>query len=241
MSAPASSPVPPPASVPVAVIGAGPGIGAATARRFAREGHPVAVLGRGVERLQELAREIEAAGGRAVAIHCDVVDRDSTRAAIAEVRATLGDPGVLVHNPLVHHRGSPSSVDLAELDAQLAANVGGALACVQEVLPAMRAAGRGTILHTGGGLALNPLHEYAGIGIAKAAQRSLFLSLAQELEPEGIHVATVTVAAFVRVAGEHPPEEVADLHWALYAQPREAWEREVTYGPGLSGPRPPKP
>lgn len=216
-----------PSSSPAVIVGAGPGIGAATARRFAAAGHPVAVVGRNRERLDALAAEIAAAGGRAHAFTADVADRASIRAAFAEVRAALGDPGVLVHNPLVFQEGSPSALDLDALDAQLSANVTGALACVHELLPAMRAGGRGTILHTGGGLAVNTHHEYAGVGVAKAAQRSLFLSLAQELAPAGIHVATLTVCGLVAPGTRFAAELMAEEHWKLHVQPAGAWATEI--------------
>ena len=217
-----------PTSSPVVVVGAGPGIGAATARRFAAAGHPVAVVGRNRERLDALAAELTAASGsRAQAFVADVADRATIRSAFAEIRAAFGDPGVLVHNPLVLQAGPPSTLDLEALDAQLSANVTGALACVYEVLPALLAAGHGTILHTGGGLAINTHHKYAGVGVAKAAQRSLFLSLAQELAPAGIHVATLTVCGMVTPGTRFAAELMAEQHWQLHAQPDGAWKTEI--------------
>lgn len=216
-----------PASTPVAVVGAGPGIGAHTARRFAAAGHPVAVMGRDLARLGALAAEIEAAGGRAVAVRIDVADRAGIEPAFAEVRAALGDPGVLVHNPLSAQAGLPTSLDLAQLDRDLATNVGGALACVHAVLPAMRAAGRGVILHTGGGLSLEPWADWSGVAVSKAAQRSIFRSLALELAPAGIHVAILTVCGIVAPGTEYAAELMADKHFQLASQPAGAWDTEI--------------
>lgn len=227
MTAAAAASVPLPASTPVAIVGAGPGIGAHTARRFAAAGHPVAVLGRDLARLGALAAEIEAAGGRAVAVRIDVADRASIAPAFAEVRAALGDPGVLLHNPLVAQPGLPTSLDLEQLDRALAANVGGALACVHAVLPAMQAAGRGVILHTGGGLSLEPWADWSGIAVGKAAQRSIFRSLALELAPAGIHVAILTVCGIVAPGTPYAAEQMAEEHFKLAAQPAGAWETEI--------------
>jgi NAD(P)-dependent dehydrogenase (short-subunit alcohol dehydrogenase family) len=93
----------------------------------------------------------------------------------------------------------------------------------------MRAGGAGTILITGGALALEPHAPYASLAIGKAGVRSLALSLAEELEPAGIHVATVTICGYVGSGEPFMPDTIADAYWKLYVQPREAWEREVVY------------
>jgi NAD(P)-dependent dehydrogenase (short-subunit alcohol dehydrogenase family) len=215
------------AAVPVAVVGAGPGIGAATARRFAAAGHLVAVVGRNRGRLDALVAEIEAAGGRAQAFTADIADRAATEAAFAGIRAALGDPGVLVFNAFVPALGLPSEIDPALFAAQLSANVTGALVCVQQVIPAMRAAGHGTLLLTGGGLALDPYPEYAPLAVSKAGQRNLFQSLAKELAPAGIHVAMLTVCGIVAPGTRFAAELMAEQHWQLHAQPAGAWETEI--------------
>lgn len=212
---------------PVAVVGAGPGIGAHTARRFAAAGHPVAVMGRDLARLGALAAGIEADGGRAVAVRIDVAERAGIAPAFAEVRAALGDPGVLVHNPMTAEPGLPTALDLDRLDADLAMNVGGALACVHAVLPAMRAAGAGTILHTGGGLSLEPWADWSGVAVMKAAQRSIFRSLALELAPVGIHVAILTVCGIVAPGTPYAAELMAEKHFELFSQPAGAWDTEI--------------
>lgn len=95
----------------------------------------------------------------------------------------------------------------------------------------MRQRGQGSILMTGGGLALDPtpMPEYAGLAAGKAALRNLAYSLAAELGPVGIHVATVTVAGIVRRGTHHNPDDIAEAFWALHRQPAGAWETEVIY------------
>ena len=213
-----------PEQAPVVIVGAGPGIGAATARRFDAAGYPVVLLSRRAATTGDLAEELSA-----VTAEVDTGDRASLRTAFQVVRETIGEPGVLVFNALAFVPGSPTEVELDAFDAALSANVTGALACVQEVVPAMRAAGRGTILLTGGGMALHPVAGLAAVGVAKAAQRSLFQSLASELGPDGIHVAVVTVQGLVKAGGPFDPALIADAHFALHAQPRDAWETEVFF------------
>jgi NAD(P)-dependent dehydrogenase (short-subunit alcohol dehydrogenase family) len=211
------------------IVGAGPGIGAATARRFAQEGHRVAVLSRSASTTAGLLQELRDEGRSVVAVTADTGDRASLATAFAQIRAELGDPTVLLFNALAFVPGTPTKLELDAFEGSLRANVVGALACVDEVVPAMRAAGRGTILLTGGGMALQPVARFSAVSVAKAAQRSLFLSLAEELAPDGIHVAQVTVAGFVKDGGPFAPALIAaELH-RLHDQPQGSWDSEVVF------------
>lgn len=209
---------------PVVIVGAGPGIGAATARRFDAAGYPAALFSRSSATTGGVAEELSA-----MTAEVDVGDRASLAAAFQVVREMIGDPEVLVFNALAFVPGSPTEIDLEAFDAALSANVTGALACVQEVVPAMREAGRGTILLTGGGMALRPVAGVAAVGVAKAAQRSLFQSLASELAPDGIHVAMVTVQGLVKAGGRFDPALIADAHYRLHEQARGDWEVELLF------------
>ena len=84
--------------LPVAVVvGVGPGLGAALARRFA-EGYAVALLARGEEYLETLAKEIVSAGGQALAVPTDVSRAEQITAAFDTIRRELGMPEVLLYN-----------------------------------------------------------------------------------------------------------------------------------------------
>ena len=85
----------------------------------------------------------------------------------------------------------------------------------------MREAGRGTILLTGGGLALDPTGwlPAASLAVGKAGLRSLAQTLHKELAPEGIHVATVTIAGQIQPGTAFDPDLIADRFWHLHAQP----------------------
>ncbi len=211
------------------IVGAGPGIGAATARRFAQEGHGVALLSRSESTTAGLLQELRDEGRSVAALTADTGDRASLATAFAQIRSELGDPTVLLVNALAFVPGTPTQLDLDAFEASLRANVVGALACVDEVVPAMRAAGRGSILLTGGGMALQPVGRFSAVSVAKAAQRSLFLSLAEELAPDGIHVGQVTVAGFVKEGGPFAPALIAaELH-RLHDQPPGSWDAEVVF------------
>jgi NAD(P)-dependent dehydrogenase (short-subunit alcohol dehydrogenase family) len=93
----------------------------------------------------------------------------------------------------------------------------------------MRAKQSGTVLFTGGGLALEPFVEFASLSIGKAGLRSLALSFAKELAPDGIHVGTVTIAGMIKAGTHFDPDAIAEHFWELHAQPRGAWETERVF------------
>jgi short-subunit dehydrogenase len=107
--------------------------------------------------------------------------------------------------------------------------VGALLVAAQHVAPAMRTAGRGTILVTGSALEFRATAAYAGLAVQKAAVRSLTLTLAEELRPVGIHVATVTVEGLIQPGTHYDPERIAEQFWDLHAEPRDSWRTEVRY------------
>lgn len=216
-------------SLVCAVVGVGPGLGLAIARRFGREGFRVAMLARRIDALKGWQEELAAAGITAEPFAADAADTGSLTRAFAEVRERLGDPAVLVYNAAVMQRGLPSAIDAETLVRDFRVNVAGALTSANAVLPAMRANRRGTILFTGGGLALDPAPMVASLSIGKAAIRSLAVSYAKELADDVIHVATVTVGGFVKPGTHFDPDRIADAYWDLYTQPKERWEREIIY------------
>ena len=87
-----------PKPLPVFLTGASRGIGAATARHFAGKGHPLALVARNAEAIEQLAREINAAGGKAIAIPCDVSDAKSVAEAVARAVKELGGIGIVINN-----------------------------------------------------------------------------------------------------------------------------------------------
>jgi len=196
------------------VIGAGPGIGAAVARRLAREGL----------RVTAIARSERAVPG-ALALVADVTDDAALRAALDEAVAAHGVPEVLVYNAglIRHDRPGELSAD-GHLEAW-AINVVGAITAAAHLAPRMMQAGGGTILLTGG--MPEPEPEVTSLSLGKAGVRALTVILAKQY-PE-LHVATVTIPGAVQPGGPYDPDEIAERYWQLHRQPRAEWEREVLY------------
>ncbi len=211
----------------VAVVGMGPGVSAAVARRFGREGYEVAAFARRRESLEEQVGALRAAGNIARAYVADVADALGLASALAAAAAELGPPEVLVFNAAAARFKPLAALTADELVADLRVSVGGALAAAQAVLPAMRERGSGSLLFTGGGFALEPMPALASLGAGKAALRNLAFSLYAELTPGGIHAATVTIGGSVAPGTAFDADRIAESFWALHAQPAGAFEREI--------------
>lgn len=210
----------------VVVIGAGPGLGQAIGQAFAARGFRTLLVARGEQRLREIAARI---GADHLAV--DVTDQPALRAAFESIRAGYGDPTVLVHNPSIAFEAPATRTPLEQLMVGFRLAAGSLLVAAQEVAPAMRESRRGTILVTGNAAALTGSTWSAALAAQKAAARSLALSLAAELAPAGIRVATVTIHGVLGTPG-FEPRQIAQAYVDLAAAPADArWATEVHWPP----------
>jgi len=211
-----------------AVVGVGPGLGLALARRFGGGGFRIAMLARSQERLEGYRAELGAEGVEARAYAADAGSPQSLASAFAAVRREMGHPEVLLYNAVGVHSGPASGLRPEELADDLRVGVVGALAAAREMLPTMREAGHGTLLFTGGGAAFGPSKSFASLSVTKAAMRNLVISLAAELDGSGLRVGTVTVAGSIGGSERFAPERIAESFWEMYVSD-EAGEPEVVY------------
>lgn len=212
------------------LVGYGPGLGAALARAFGREGFALALLARSPATLASGERELAGRGVRAKGFVADAADEHALQHALRHAEQELGPAGVLIHNAYASHAGPPSHIHREALLGDFRVNVAGALTAAQHVLPGMRARGKGTLLFTGGGLALHPTAPLASLSLGKAALRSLALSLEDELAPDGIHAATVTIRGAIKPGTAFDPDLVASAFLELHLQPAGAWLAERVIG-----------
>ncbi|MDM8532908.1 SDR family NAD(P)-dependent oxidoreductase [Anaerolineales bacterium HSG25] len=211
------------------IVGAGAGIGSAVARRFAREGYQIVLLRRNQEALDASVAELKKQRAEAYGYTVDASDNQSIERVFDHIKVEVGEPEVLVYNAAVIKPGYPSELDPDMLTNDLMVNVVGALTSAQQVIHRMQENGHGTILFTGGGLALTPNPQYASLAVGKAGLRSLCYSLAEELTDEGVHVATVTIAGYVTPGSHFDPDLIAEKYWRLHTQPSEKWTVEIVY------------
>lgn len=222
-----------------AVIGVGPGNGAAIVRRLAREGYAVAMLARTMRTMEALAAELPMARP----YPADVADVEAVGAALRQAADELGPVDVLVYNAGKMVWGSAEEVSLADFETAWRVNTLGALAAARAVVPAMKARGAGRIILIGATASLRGGAATAAFASAKAAQRSLAQSLARGLGPSGIHVSLVIVDGVVDepVARarlpDNPasffiaPDAIADTVAMLIRQPPSAWTFELDVRP----------
>ncbi len=204
------------------VIGAGSGLGRSLALRFAAEGHDIALLARNTRRLEDLAAEVRAAGRDALVVGCDASDLAQLHAAVTEV-AQAGAIEVLAYNASAF---GERLID-ADLDAlQQATNLSvlGPVAAVQAALPSLRATG-GTVLLTGGGLALKPYAPMGVLSLGKAGMRTVAGLLADDLAEHGVRVRTLIINGTIEAGTAFDPEHIADAFWAFHTDPGDEVER----------------
>jgi NAD(P)-dependent dehydrogenase (short-subunit alcohol dehydrogenase family) len=209
------------------IIGAGPGIGRSVARRFAREGLPVALVGRSGAAVRAVAEAVTPLGVRAVPLTADCTDEVALRAPLDAAADQLGLPDVVVYNAAIIQADSVGDLTArAQLDAW-AVNVVGALTAAAHVLPGMARRGSGSFIVTGG--MPEPKPRYVSLSLGKAGVRTLVALLDQQYGASGVHVATVTVDGAVAPGTAFDPDTIAEHYWRLHTQPRTRWEREVVH------------
>ncbi len=228
-----------------AVLGVGPGLGAAVARRFAGEGFDVALMARREESVAGVREEIEGGGGTALSVSTDATDPDSVASAFELVRGELGDPEVFIYNAGAFQMGGILDLSPEQFDACFRANCAGAFYAARQVLPAMVEAGRGTVLLTGATAALRGSARFSALAVGKFGLRALAQSMAREFGPQGIHVSHVIVDGQIdtpRVREMSPgreehtflsPDAIAETYWLLHSQNPTAWTLELDLRPAV--------
>ncbi|WP_372410363.1 SDR family NAD(P)-dependent oxidoreductase [Streptomyces luteireticuli] len=211
----------------VFVIGAGPGVGQAVARRFAREGFDIAVLARSRSTVDGAVGAVDGAGSKALGLEADTADEDSLRSALDAAVERLGVPDVLVYNAARVRYDRPGELSAAELTETLRVNVVGAVSAATHLAPLMAGNGGGTVLLTSG----MPVPRVAGtsLSIGKAGLRAARSVLAEEFGPYGVHIATVTVAGPVSPGSPLDPDRIAEHYLRLARQPTGQWEDDVLF------------
>jgi short-subunit dehydrogenase len=228
----------------IAVFGAGPGLGQAVARRYAREGYAVTLVGRRPEPLDRLAKDLTSAGATVHVITADLADTGATPRLAGEIRAKAG------HLDAFYYAPTPDTgfVSAANLTPQRAQNFMPLifytmLALVQEFLPHMLEQGDGAILTAQGGSTVQGLPNMSGPSPAQAAQRNYLQALHAEVAGQGVYVGMLYIGAAIKNSAFHAeleqakaagapvwemsvvdPEHLADLLWTMHRTkgPREA-------------------
>lgn len=236
---------------PVALaVGAGDGIGAAFARRFAAEGYCVVIVRRDTEKSKALVEELAAKGQELHAVSFDARQEDQVIALFDTVEAEYGEIDVVLYNA-----GANSPFPFLETRADVFRKIW-ELACFGGFLTMREAArrmvprGRGTILITGASGSLRGKAGFGAFASAKHGLRALAQSLAREVGPKGVHVAHLVIDAGVDMAEIHrrnrvrhgedyvapkdalvSPDTIAETYLSIVRQPRDGWTHEMDLRP----------
>jgi len=190
------------------VTGAGGGLGVGICRSLAQAGAAVACVGRTQATLDEAAATVTDAGGRAIAVVCDIAGKASVDAMTAQVVAKLGGLDILVNNAATYARRPWTEITPEQWDETLATNLKGYFLCAQAAAPHLKAIGRGRIVNVAsitffGGIPM--LLDYVA---SKGGIVAFTRALAREIGPDGVTVNTVSPGAFPTDAEKiHPDPE----------------------------------
>jgi NAD(P)-dependent dehydrogenase (short-subunit alcohol dehydrogenase family) len=233
-------------SAVIAGVGAARGLGAAIARRFAREGFRLTVVGRNGDKLAASVKDMREGGASVDDVVGDVTDQTLIERVVAqaEERAPI--------EAAIFNAGGNWPTPLLEIDAKRfeefwRVNALAGLFFAQAAIRAMLARARGTLIFTGASASLRGRTNFVGFASAKAALRAVAQSAAREFGPKGIHVAHVVVDGAIdgeRVNKLLPqlkeqrgpdglldPDAIAENYWTLHAQQRSAWTHEIDVRP----------
>jgi NAD(P)-dependent dehydrogenase (short-subunit alcohol dehydrogenase family) len=177
------------------VTGAGRGIGRAVAGALGREGAAVVLAARSGSELQTVAREIEQAGGRALAVPTDVRQEASVEALVRRALAEWRQVDVLVNAAGVATFAPVTDSKLDDWDQMLAVNLRGAVLCCRGALPSMVGRHRGTIINVGSVVTSRSLAGSAAYTASKYGLLGFSRVLAEEMRPHGVRVGVLSAGA----------------------------------------------
>jgi short-subunit dehydrogenase len=218
------------------IVGAGAGLSASLARRFAAENFNIALAARNTDKLASLAKETNAR-----TYHCDVENPSEVASLFDSVNTDFGDAGVVVYNPSYRVKGPFVEVDAEKVRTALMVSCYGGFLVGQEAAKRMLDNGQGSILFTGASASVKGYVHSASFAMGKFGLRGLAQSMARELAPKNIHVAHFIIDGGIRGRGKSKnddpsdtmlcPDAIADTYWHIHNQDRSAWTWEVELRP----------
>ncbi len=228
-------------------VGAEKGVGAAIARRFAREGFHVLVCGRTKENLERVAASIRSGGHEASAVVGDTTVAEDVQHYFDEAERVGGVPKVVVYNA-----GNNLPVPTLDIEPQFFEDMWrvccfGGLLVGQEAGRRMIPNGEGSLLFTGATASMRGKPPFVAFASGKAALRMVVQGFARDFGKQGIHVGHVVIDGIIdgeivntRFPGikEHlgeggmmQPDDIAEAYWMLHSQPASAWTLEIDLRP----------
>jgi short-subunit dehydrogenase len=210
------------------LVGAGPGLGLAVARRFAEGGYRVTMVARSTDGLGSLVESLADTRADIRTLSADVGDTEGLSARMSTLYAADGAPGVVVYNAVMGAPDQLMTSSPTHLATAYSVDVIGAVVVVQSAAPAMRAAGSGTIVFTSGGFADHPVSTLATVSLGKAALRSAATMLESDLKADGIRVTAITIAGQIAAGTAFDPANIANRYWEV-VHTDDTWQAEFRF------------
>lgn len=206
----------------IAIVGAGPGLGAAVAQRFGREGFRVALIARNPEKLAALGEQLAADDIEAKGFVADAGDPESLVRALHDVEGELGPIDVLQYSPVPSAASLKAVLDttVADLRAAVGFSILGTATAIGQVLPGMIERGAGTILLVNGSSAVRANARVAGTSIAFAGESAYGAMLHDAVAGHGVSVRQLIIPG--AIGGGDPlydPAALASRLWLLHTVP----------------------
>jgi NAD(P)-dependent dehydrogenase (short-subunit alcohol dehydrogenase family) len=219
----------------IALVAAGARLGLSLGKVFGAHGFDVALIARSKERLDELGGKLADHGITAAGFPADVTDRPALAAALGSAAGRFGGIGVLHYSSPgagsieAARSTGPLEVTVDNLQPQIESTCYGAITATSAVLPAMLAAGTGTLLYTTGGSSVTPAPVFVSAGMAGAALRKWVLTLNGTLADAGIYAGHIAIGAWIAGTPGAPagaplkdPDDIARLYWDLHSDRKPA-------------------
>ena len=210
----------------IAIIGAGPGLGSALARRFAKAGWSVALVAKRQDVLDAGLSELVPFEVNTCAATADVIDRAALERAFASIESAVGVPDAVIYNASIYQGEPALGLSDEALRLALDIHVVGALNTARHAIAAMRRAEHGVLVFTVNSLARSPEAMSAALSIGKGAQLNLALSLERELAGTPIHIGVVTVCGPIKAGTFYDPDRLASVYWELVTQEPDSFESD---------------
>jgi NAD(P)-dependent dehydrogenase (short-subunit alcohol dehydrogenase family) len=212
------------------VTGASREIGAGAAFVLAKAGAAVMLVARDGKRALQLAEEIVANGGQAMAMSCDVSDYGSVRRVVEETERRLGRIDILVNNAgIIDPIGALAESDPAAWRRSIEVNLVGAYHSARATLPQMLEAGNGTVINVSSGAAHRPLEGWSAYCAGKAGLAMLTEAIALECTDAGIRVfglapgvVDTDMQATIRASGINRISQIRQIDLAPVGHPAAA-------------------
>lgn len=196
------------------IVGMGPELGMATARRFGREGYRLGLIARNADRLAGYAAQLASENIEATSFVADVCNRPQLEAALDQAKAALGRIDALEYSPMINGDDLRNALSLSpeSIMPMMEHVLYGAVAAANRVLPDMIARGDGVLLFTDGVSAITPLPSHTNVGVAMAALHRYVETLNISLADTGVYAGEFVISARL------PHEEFAEILWDMAAK-----------------------